>query len=153
MRETNNNTELKASEVKLTYNSKIKASERVCIKHADDAAEIFFKYWDFERIEHIEEMKLLLLNRAHRVLGVANISSGGISGTVVDIKVICQYAIKSNSNSVILAHNHPSGNLNASDADRNITKRIKNALHMFDINLLDHLIINADREYSTISVD
>lgn len=150
MKENDNVIELKASEVKLTYNSKIKASDRICIRNAEDAAELFYNYWDFDKIEHVEEMKLLLLNRSHKVLGVAHLSTGGVIGTTVDIKVICQYAIKANASAVILVHNHPSGSLIASDADKGITKRVSKALGLLDIHLLDHLIITADRKYVTV---
>ncbi len=80
----------KAAEVKLTYESNVKASERYQIKSAEDAAELFFKVWDRSTIEHVEEVKLILLNRANRVLGIANISKGGMNGSIIDTRVILQ---------------------------------------------------------------
>lgn len=71
-----------------------------------------------------------------------------ISKVAVDIKIICKYAIDSFATSVILAHNHPSGTLIASDADRQITKKVKEALKLFEVNLLDHLIITANDYFS-----
>jgi DNA repair protein RadC len=110
----NNDDKLyKAAEVKLTYETRVKASERYCIKKAEDAAELFFKVWDKSTIEHVEEVKLILLNRASRVLGITTISKGGLSGSIIDTRVVLQYAIKANASAVILAHNHPSGNLGA----------------------------------------
>ena len=143
----------KAAEVKLTYESKVKASERYQIKNAEDAAELLFTVWDRSTIEHIEEVKLILLNRANRVLGVATISKGGMNGSVIDTRVILQYAIKANACAVILAHNHPSGNLGASDADKRITKNVKEALKMVDIELLDHLILTYEEKFATIETD
>ena len=142
----------KAAEVKLTYKSKVKASERIQIKNAGEAAELLFQTWDMTTIEHIEEVKMILLNRANRVLGVASISRGGLSGSIMDTRVIMQYAIKTNASAVILAHNHPSGSLEPSEADKKITKRVRDVLELVDINLLDHLILNKDEKYATINV-
>lgn len=150
MKETDNVQELKASEVKLTYQTKIKASDRIVIRNPDDAAQVFFNHWDMDRIEHVEEMKILLLNRAHRVLGIAHLSLGGTTGTVTDLKVILQYAIKTHASCVIMAHNHPSGSLKPSEADVNITKRVYDSLALLDIQLLDHIIINAEKNFSSI---
>lgn len=142
----------KASEVKLVYKNRVKASERFKIKGPEDAAEIFFEIWDFEIIDFLEEVKLLLLNRAHHVLGIVNLSTGGVTGSIIDIRVVLQYAIKANATAIILAHNHPSGNLNPSEADINITRRIKAALETVDINFLDHLIIIGERKFRAIEV-
>ena len=140
----------KAAEVKLTYVTKNPTSNRIPIKSAEDAACLFFMVWDITTIEHIEEVKMILLNRANQVLGVVHLSKGGLSGSIIDTRLILQYAIKANAHAVILAHNHPSGNLEASEADKNITKRVRDALELMEINLLDHLILNKDEEFSTI---
>jgi DNA repair protein RadC len=120
------------------------------VKTAEDAAELFFKVWDKSTIEHVEEVKLILLNRANRVLGITTISRGGLSGSIIDTRVVLQYAIKANASAVVLAHNHPSGNLGASDADRRITRTVKEALKLVDIKLLDHLILTYEEKYATI---
>jgi DNA repair protein RadC len=73
-----------------------------------------------------------------------------LNGSIIDTRVILQYAIKANAHAVILAHNHPSGSLEASEADIKITSRVRDALELVDIKLLDHLIINKDEKYSTI---
>jgi DNA repair protein RadC len=140
----------KAAEVKLTYVTKTPASERIQIKNAEDAACLFFMVWDMATIEHLEEVKMILLNRSNRVLGLVHLSKGGLSGSVIDIRIIIQYAIKANAHAVILAHNHPSGNLEPSEADIQITNRVKGALSLVDMKLLDHLILNKDEEYGTI---
>lgn len=93
-----------------------------------------------------EEFWVLLLDRANQVTKEECISKGGISGTVVDARIICKSAIENNASGVILAHNHPSGQTTPSDQDLAITKKLKEALKLFDVVLLDHLIIG-DQNY------
>ena len=99
-------------------------------------------------MQHVEETYALLLNRANKALGFSKISVGGTTGTIVDIKVIFQTALKSNASSIILCHNHPSGNLKPSEADIKITRSIKEAGKLMDIPLADHLIITDESYYS-----
>ena len=150
MKEIEHVNSYKAAEVKLTYVTKQKPSDRFKIKDSNDAAELFFEIWNMETIEFIEEVKMVLLNRDNQVLGIANISTGGISSSIIDTRVILQYAIKSNATSVILAHNHPSGNASPSEADKHITRKIRDALKTCDISLLDHLIITKERGQNSI---
>ena len=142
--------ELKVSEIRLVYKNKVKAAERIQIRNGQDAFDVFWRAWDTEVIEHIEEMKMLLLDRSNKALGVVSLSRGGTTGTIIDIKLIMQYAIKANAHGIILAHNHPSGNLNPSEADRKITDRIEKASKTLEIHLLDHLIISPGREYRSM---
>ena len=135
------------SEVRLVYRTKVRASERLQVKCSKDAYDIFMENWDLDSIEHIEEFKLMLMTRSNKVLGVASISKGGISGTVTDVRIILQYAIKSNASGMIICHNHPSGNLNPSESDTKITQKIKEAGNLMDIQLLDHLILTLDGSY------
>lgn len=128
------------AEIKIKYSSKVKASERPKITCSQDAYALVCKHWD-DDMEHIESMKLVLLNRANKVLGIANLSKGGTTGTICDVKVVFQYAIKSNATNIILAHNHPSGNINRSNADKMVTQKVKDAGEIFGIQLLDHLIL------------
>jgi DNA repair protein RadC len=136
---------IQISEVKLTYQSKVKSSDRIKVNDSQDAFNVFYDHWDLDTIEHIEEFKILLLNRANKILGLASLFKGGGSGTVIDQKVIFQYSLKANAHQIILAHNHPSGNLNPSSADQSITTKIKNGAELLNITLLDHLIISPDR--------
>ena len=101
-----------------------------------------------DKLQHVEETYILLLNRANKALGYSKISLGGISGTVVDTKIVFQTALKANASSVILCHNHPSGNLKPSEADIKITKVIKDAGKIMDIPLVDHIIITDEGFYS-----
>ena len=135
------------SEVRLVYRTKIKASDILQIKCSKDAFDIFMESWDLDSIEHIEEFKIMLLTRSNKVLGIASISKGGISGTVTDVRIILQLAIKSNASGLIACHYHPSGNLNTSESDTKITKKIKESGNIMDIQLLDHLIITAEDSY------
>jgi DNA repair protein RadC len=95
-----------------------------------------------------EEFWMVLLNRANKVIKIENVSKGGMSGTVVDVKMIAKSALEQRTSSVILGHNHPSGNLKPSQNDLDITKKIKNALQLFDITLFDHLIIGENAYFS-----
>lgn len=93
-----------------------------------------------------EEFWILILNRANKIVKEACISKGGITSTVVDARLICRAAIENNASGIILAHNHPSGQLQPSMEDKIITKKLKEALLLFDIALLDHIIVG-DQQY------
>lgn len=136
-----------AYQVKLSYVNETEISDRSVIRNADDAAKLLFEAWDKSTIEHIETVKVILLNNGHQLLGIADISKGGLTGSVIDVRLIAQYALTANASSVLLAHNHPSGNLKPSYADIDITKKVKDAMKLLDITLLDHLIIIKDGQY------
>lgn len=95
-----------------------------------------------------EEFWVVFLNRGNRIIKKERISSGGITGTVVDNKIILKKALLHLASSVILVHNHPSGNLKPSPQDHNVTQKIKSACELLEINLLDHLIIAGNSYYS-----
>jgi DNA repair protein RadC len=135
------------SEERLVYRTKVKASERLQVKCSKDAVDIFMENWDLDSIEHIEEFKLMLLTRSYKVLGIASLSKGDISGTVTDVRVILQYAIKANASGIIICNNHPSGNVQPSESDIAITRKIKESGIVMDIQLLDHLIIVPEGNY------
>jgi len=92
------------SEVQIIYRTKVKASERLQVKCSKDAFDIFMENWDLDSIEHIEEFKLLLMNRSNSVLGIMPVSKGGLSGTVTDVRLIFQGAIKANASGIIICH-------------------------------------------------
>ena len=95
-----------------------------------------------------EEFWILLLNRANRVIKKAQVSLGGVAGTVADPKIIFKLALDDLASGVILAHNHPSGNLTASQADLDLTKKLKDAGKLLDIQVLDHLIVAGQKYFS-----
>lgn len=147
----NSNTSFNAcsvSEIELHYRTNVKPSERPKITCSQDAYDILHQHWSDEKLELREEFKILLLNRANRVLGIVNISTGGVSGTVADPKIIFSSALKANACSIILAHNHPSGNLKPSEADIKLTTRMKKAGQLLDISVLDHIILTSDHYFS-----
>ena len=120
----------------------------VKIKSSKDAAEIFRQIWDVDSLEIFESVICIFLNRANNTIGWFKVSQGGISGTVIDNRMILATALKCLASSIIIAHNHPSGNTQPSDADINVTKKLKDACQIMEINLLDHLIITSDSHYS-----
>jgi len=144
-------SDMTISEVKLIYRTKVKASDRPQIKCSRDAYELLLATWDQDAIEHVEHLKLMLLNRSNKVLGIAEISKGGLSGTVTDVRVILQYVIKSNASGIIVCHNHPSGNVQPSESDLNLTRKIKDSAALMDIQLLDHLIIIPEGGYYSVA--
>jgi len=95
-----------------------------------------------------EEFWILMLNKANRVLKKVRISEGGISGTVVDPKKIFQICLSQHASSIILGHNHPSGNIQPSEADNKITKKIRDCGILLDVSVLDHIIVGDDRYFS-----
>ena len=135
---------VRVAEIELVYKSKVKASERPKIKDSRDAYEIFKSLWEDGKMELMEQFKILLLNQANRVLGILNLSSGGVTGTVADPKLIYSAALKANACSLLLSHNHPSGNLKPSRSDEELTQKIKMAGQFLDIKLLDHVIITSE---------
>ena len=139
---------LKVCEVKLTYKSKIKASEREQVQTSKKAYKLLLSVFDTETIQYRESLKMLLLNRAKKVLGICSISEGGINETSADLHLIMQAAILGNAFGIILAHNHPSGHLKPSLADDQLTQRVKEVTKLLDIHLHDHLIITDESYYS-----
>lgn len=134
-------------EIELKYRPVAK-KDRVKVLNSQSAFELFLDNWNMDTIELFEEFKIVLLNRANEVIGIHTISKGGISGTIVDIRLIIAIAIKSASSSIILAHNHPSGNLKPSESDIRLHEKIKKATDLMDVQILDNLIITIDGYYS-----
>ena len=134
-----------AAELELVYKTKVKPSQRPQIYH-QQIYRLFRRTWNDQRIEMVEEFKVAFLNRANKVLGVLEVSSGGITGTVADPRIILAAALKINAVNIILVHNHPSGSTKPSRADEQLTRKIKEAAGWLDIRVLDHLIIT-DEEY------
>lgn len=157
MNKTNGRTNMKqlptteinvVGEVVVGYkrNEKIKMMEQPVMKTSKDVAKYCQSIYEPSRIEHIEEAFLVLMNRQNRVLGWAKISTGGITGTVIDSKVIFQIALNSNASAIAICHNHPSGNMTPSEADKKLTNMVKQGANILDITLLDHVIISPDMD-------
>ena len=147
MKTTINNLN-QVTELKLVYKLKYKISDRPQIQTSNDCYTVFLGIWNTEIIEFIEEFKILLLNRANRVLGYYDVSTGGLCGTIADPRVIFAAAIKSCASGIILCHNHPSGNIKPSNADLQLTQKLKAGGKILDIEILDHIIITANDYFS-----
>jgi DNA repair protein RadC len=115
---------------------------------SSESAEKFIRQFYGDDLEIFESFFILLLNRANETIGYAKISQGGIVGTVVDKKILLKYVVESLASGIILAHNHPSGNTNPSQADLNITKDLQQLCNLVDSEVLDHVILTADSFYS-----
>ncbi len=137
----------KVNEIKISYKERIYAPNWKKINSSKDAAEILHGTWDRDTIGLRESFKVVLLNNANKVKGVYTLSEGGITGVVVDIRILFAMVLKTLSVAIILVHNHPSGTLRPSGPDKEITEKIKKAGNLFDIKLLDHLIIVPDGDY------
>ena len=141
------NSLFSVSEIELSYKSKVKASDRPKIICSRQSYDILLHHWS-DQLEWVEEFNLLLVNRANRVLAFYNVSKGGVSGTVVDAKVVFAAALKLRASGIILSHNHPSGNLQPSIQDLALTKKLVAGAKLLDLTILDHLIITPYAYYS-----
>lgn len=119
--------------------------EKPVIKSSRDLFD--YIYPDVADLRH-EEFYAIYLNRANRVIAHKHISTGGVSGTVADVRIVMKHAVEMLASSVIAVHNHPSGNLKPSQQDIDLTKRLKEAGRVLEIQLLDHLIIGEKNYYS-----
>lgn len=139
---------LPVSELKLIYKQNFKTSGRPKINNSIDSYNILLSSWDKDLIDFIEEFKILLLNTANKVIGCLGISRGGFRGTIADPRVIFAAALTGCASSIVLAHNHPSGNLKPSDQDIFLTNKLKNGGLLLDIVVIDHIIITSEGYYS-----
>lgn len=137
---------MEISEIKVSYSND--SANKVKITNSKTAYDLVLSHWSDSTIEYQEEVKLLLLNRANIVLGIHELSKGGTTGCIVDIKMVLAIALKCNAHGIIVIHNHPSGNLKPSEADKSLTSKLKKACEIVDVNMLDHLIISKDEYYS-----
>jgi DNA repair protein RadC len=140
----NENPLLQVAEVELHYKHKVKPADRPYIKTSRQAYDAFMQVYNPMTIGHHESFYVMGISRSGKLLGVAKISDGGITGTVVDVRFIFQAAIKMNAVSFVLSHNHPSGNLDPSDADKRITRSLYDGGRILDIQLKDHIIVTPD---------
>lgn len=131
----------KVNEISVSYKEKIRTIESKGIKSSEDAAKLFFDNWNPGTIGFQETFKVLLLNNANKMKGIYQLSTGSMTGTTIDMRILFAVIVKTLSVGIILVHNHPSGQLRPSEADKKITQKIQEAAKFFDVNVLDHLII------------
>ncbi len=136
------------SEVELVYRSKVRPAQRPVVKDSKQAFSILLETWDESVIDLREEFKIMLLDTRSKVLGIYTGSTGGISQTTVDIRLLFAAALKAVASSIIIVHNHPSGDLKPSKADEVITQKIRQAGDILTIPLRDHLIITREAYFS-----
>jgi len=140
--------QFKVAEVQVSYKPDYNISERPKITSSQQTYCLLIQQWDMGRIAFLEEFKVILLNRSNHVLGIVDISMGGVSGTYVDPKVVFAVALKGNASGIILTHNHPSGSVKPSEADIKLTKRLVECGKLLDINVWDHIILSEGSYYS-----
>lgn len=141
---------LSCAEVEIHYKRPLFETMKV-VKNPDDANQIIRAYIDISLLDVKEFFWSIFLTRANNVLGMATLGSGNLAGVIVNVREIIQLALLSQASQVIVAHNHPSGKLVPSTNDKQITKKISEGLALFDIKLMDHLIVTSESYYSFAS--
>lgn len=129
------------AEIEVVYKPAI--SDNPIISSSLDAYNVLVKFFPIETLCLQERFVAMYLNRSNRVIGVYPMSVGGITGTVVDIRLLLSVALKTAATGIIIGHNHPSKNLQPSNTDKQLTSKIKEGCSLLDIKLLDHLIITS----------
>ncbi len=137
----------KIPQIRLSYVSDV-VVEKPQVLNSKSVAKVFRETYEDGEIDYRESFKVAYLNRANKVVGIHTISTGGITATVVDKKIIFSGALLANACSIILCHNHPSGSLNPSHEDDKLTRSIVEAGKILDIRVLDHVIISSEGYYS-----
>jgi DNA repair protein RadC len=138
---------LSIKEIDISYSYGTAKAERENIKSSQDANVVFSSMIE-KSIEYKESFLLMVLNNSSEILGVRKIFEGGLTACVVDIRLIYQTILKAHGVAFIICHNHPSGKLQPSEADKNLTNKIKKGAETLDLKLLDHLIITKDNYLS-----
>ncbi len=139
--------EHKVNEIQISYREKLSTLKSLSVTNSNEVAELLFQNWDNKTIGLHETFKIVLLNQSNKVKGIYPLSHGGITGTLVDVRILFAIILKTLSVGIILAHNHPSGQLKASYQDKQLTQKIKQAAQLFDVKVLDHIILAPDGRY------
>ncbi|RKR07964.1 RadC-like JAB domain-containing protein [Maribacter vaceletii] len=137
----------KVNEIQVSYKERVPAPFWQKISSSQDASDLLFQHWNKNTIELHESFKVMLLNNSNKVKGIYQLSEGGITGTLIDLRILFAVVLKTVSVAIILCHNHPSGKLEPSEADKRITEKIKKAAELLDVKVLDHLIITPNGAY------
>lgn len=133
------------SEIQVSYQPAGKPTHKIsCSK---DAFDILINYYPQDTIHLKEHFVVLYLNNANKVIGVYRLSEGGMTATVADIRIVLAIALKVAAKGLIISHNHPSGEIQPSEADRNITRKLKDAAKIMDLMLCDHIILTGNSDY------
>lgn len=132
------------TEVELVYRNPQKSADRPVVMASNHAYDLLLKSWDMNKIELQEQFRVLLLDRKHSCIGVSTVATGGVTGCLVDLKLVFALALKTRATSIVIAHNHPSGNLQPSEEDKRLTARFAEAGKLLDLTVLDHLIVTKE---------
>lgn len=136
------------SEITLAYRPQVRLNDRPKVDCSRQVYEVLFRFWEKDALELSEHFQVMMLTRSNRVLGICTISRGGTSSTIVDAKLVFATALKANASSIIISHNHPSGNLEPSLADKRLTSRLVEIGKSLDLPVLDHIIVTVGGYYS-----
>lgn len=139
--------EYQVNEIQIGYREKLSTLQSNSITILNDVAQLLFKNWDADTIGLNECFKILLPNQSNKVKEIYPLSIGGITGTLVDMRILFAIVLKTLSVGIILVHDYPSGQLKASEADKQLTKKIQQAAVLFDIKVQDHIILTTDGSY------
>lgn len=137
----------KVNEIRISYRERISVANSPVIRSSKDAAELLYKNWNKDTIGLQETFKVMLLNNANKVKGIYPLSTGGITGTMVDIRILFAIVIKTLTVGIILSHNHPSSKLKPSETDISLTRKIRRAAELLDVKVLDHVILTPEGSY------
>ncbi|MBL7919384.1 MAG: DNA repair protein [Bacteroidia bacterium] len=133
------------SEIEIVFKKKIKSNQLPKVTSSAEAHSILRNVWS-DKIELLEEFILLLFNNSNKCLGWVTISQGGYTGTVVENRLILATALKAAATGIMISHNHPSVNIKPSQQDITCTRKLKQCCELFDIALIDHIILSGDTE-------
>ncbi len=139
---------LQASEITVSYRPNFRPIDRPKITSSKNSYAILLKSWDIDQIEYLEAFKVIYLNAANRVLGIHTASTGTQTACLADPKQVFAGALVAGATKIILAHNHPTGTLEPSKADIDLTKRMAKAGEILGIPVLDHIIVTVNGYYS-----
>jgi DNA repair protein RadC len=137
------------AEIQVSYRPAI--TTKPIVKTSLDAFAALQSFYSKDTIALQEKFCVMYLNRSNRVIGVYELSKGGMTSTIVDIRLLLSVCLKVAAVGVVLSHNHPSGNLQPSKCDKDLTQKIKSACSLLDIQVLDHLIVTPDHKYYSMS--
>lgn len=144
----NLSTAFQVTEVELIYRPVTKMSELPYFTNSGEVYRFLLEHWDHDKLLLLEQFKVLLINHGCRLLSILDLSTGSMTATLVDLRLLYAAALKAAATRIIVAHNHPSGQLRPSTHDELLTERIKAAGDILDIQLEDHLIVSNEGYYS-----
>lgn len=138
---------INVNEIQISYREVAPIPGNPKMTCAEAAHTVLRELWNPDTIGLHESFKVLLLNNSNQIKGIYHLSEGGITAALVDIRILFAVVLKSLSVGIILAHNHPSGQLQPSQADKQLTKKIQRAAKLLDVRVLDHLILGPQTGY------